>query len=46
VTPPSISAPGDEGYKSGEEEEEEEKDVKERRGWQLRKRKMVHLPVA
>jgi hypothetical protein len=45
ATPPSISAPGDEGYKSGEEEEEEE-DVKERRGWQLRKRKMMHLPVA
>ena len=43
ATPPSISAPGDEGYKSGEEEEE---DVKERRGWQLRKRKMMHLPVA
>jgi hypothetical protein len=44
ATPPSISALGDEGYKS--EEEEEEKDVKERRGWQLRKRKVVHLPVA
>jgi hypothetical protein len=44
ATPPSISAPGDEGYKSGEEEEE--KDVKEKRGWQLRKRKMVHLPVS
>ena len=35
ATPPSISAPGDEGYKSVEE------DVKERRGWQLRKRKMA-----